>query len=138
MKKITLISMMLVLTMMFFAGCNDSGSGGGSGGSGSSGRSSQSGPQQGSDITGSGSQMSGSTGASAKADIISETEAREIALNHAGFKADEVTRLRTEYDVDDGVQKYEIEFYKDNVEYDYEINAVNGNIISYNRDRDFD
>jgi len=35
-----------------------------------------------------------------------------------------------ELDTDDGVQVYEIEFKVGNVEYDYEINAISGAIIS--------
>lgn len=37
---------------------------------------------------------------------------------------------------DDGITVYEIEFYKDGVEYDYTINASNGNILEFDADRD--
>ena len=135
MKKLTLITLILVLVMTFFAGCRNSDN---NTDNGSSRNGTSSGGQAGSDITGSGSQMPGNTGASTSETLISETEAREKALKHAGFKADEVTRLRTEYDFDDGIHKYEIEFYKDNIEYDYEVNAVTGDILSFDKDRDFD
>ncbi len=66
---------------------------------------------------------------------ISEEKAKEIALQNAGFSKDEVTFIRTEKDRDDGRTVYEIEFYtKDRTEYDYEIDADTGDIISYDSD----
>ena len=67
--------------------------------------------------------------------LITESQAKEIALNHAGLKSDDVTFIKTGLERDDGVQKYEIEFYSpDYKEYDYEINASTGEIISYDYD----
>lgn len=67
--------------------------------------------------------------------IITENDAKEIALNHAGLKNEDVTFIKTGLERDDGVQKYEIEFYSSNYEeYDYEINAVTGEILSYDYD----
>ena len=37
-------------------------------------------------------------------------------------------------DVDNGAQKYDIEFYYNNIEYSYEIDANTGDILSYERD----
>ena len=54
--------------------------------------------------------------------------AKQIALSHAGVGGASFTKV--ELDTDDGVAVYEIEFKVDNVEYDYEINAVSGAIIS--------
>ena len=65
---------------------------------------------------------------------ITREQAEAIALEHAGFTADQVTRLRTEYEVDDGVPRYEVQFRQGRWEYDYEINADTGAIISYDRD----
>jgi len=59
---------------------------------------------------------------------ISAERAKQIALSHAGVGGASFTKV--ELDTDDGVQVYEIEFKVDNVEYDYEINAINGAIIS--------
>lgn len=67
---------------------------------------------------------------------ISKSEAESIALSHAGFKKSEVKGLRTEYGRDDGVYEYEVEFYANGYEYDYEINAKTGKIISRDKDRD--
>lgn len=65
---------------------------------------------------------------------ISKEEAVEIALKHAGFKAEQVKYLRADYEIDDGVPQYEVQFHQDRWEYDYEINAQTGDIISYDRD----
>ncbi len=67
---------------------------------------------------------------------LTKEEAQAIALERAGFPADQVTRLRTEYEIDDGVALYEVTFYADGWEYDYEINAKTGELLSYDRDRD--
>ena len=61
-------------------------------------------------------------------------EAKEIALKHANLTSDKVSFIRTETDIDNGVEKYDIEFYYENKEYDYEINAANGEIIEYDYD----
>lgn len=65
---------------------------------------------------------------------ITPEEAEAIALEHAGFTADQVTYLRTEYEFDDGIPQYEVSFHQGRWEYDYEINAVTGTILSYDRD----
>ena len=65
---------------------------------------------------------------------ISVDKAKEIALNHAGLAANQVSFVKAEKDMDDGIVKYDIEFYYNNREYNYEINANNGNIISYEQD----
>lgn len=67
---------------------------------------------------------------------ISEKEARDIALAHAGLTADQVTRLRVEFDYDDGRPEYEVDFVYDGFEYDYEVHAETGEILSWDKDRD--
>ena len=56
---------------------------------------------------------------------ISADKAKDIAFGHAGVSAGQVRELSVEYD-DDGV--YEIDFKVGNMEYDYEIGAVDGSI----------
>ena len=69
-----------------------------------------------------------STGGSA---AITEDQAREIALADAGLTAEEVTFLKTKLDRDDGRLVYDVEFYNaDYTEYDYEIDAADGTILS--------
>lgn len=62
---------------------------------------------------------------------ISVDEAKNIALSHAGFSLSEVTFSKTKLERDDGIMIYEIEFYKGRVEYEYEINALTGDIIEF-------
>lgn len=69
---------------------------------------------------------------------ITSDKAKEIALNHAGVKAADAKYIKAEYDYDDGVRKYDVEFTVGNTEYDYEINAANGNIIKAEKDIDDD
>lgn len=57
---------------------------------------------------------------------ITEDEAREIALNDAGVSLDQVTFTKTSLDDDSGVPIYEVDFYDDDTQYDYEINAQTG------------
>ena len=67
-------------------------------------------------------------------DNISVDKAKQIALSHAGLTSSKVTFKKTELDFDDGIQKYEVEFYYNNREYSYEINAKTGEILSYEQD----
>ena len=68
---------------------------------------------------------------------IGEDRAREIALEHAGLAAGDVTFLKTRLDRDDGRTVYDVEFYtSDYKEYDYEIDAYTGEILSYDYDAD--
>lgn len=70
-----------------------------------------------------------------KNNYIGEDKAKSIALSDAGLDADSVTFIRSSLDADDGKMLYDVEFYtKDYIEYDYEIDAQNGNIISNDKD----
>lgn len=59
---------------------------------------------------------------------ISVERAKQIAVSHAGVSGASFTKV--ELDTDDGIAVYEIEFKVGNTEYDYEINAASGAIIS--------
>lgn len=63
-------------------------------------------------------------------------EAEEIALEDAGLTREQVKRLYSEYDYDDGVSRYEVQFEHEKLEYEYEIRASDGKILSFDRDRD--
>lgn len=65
---------------------------------------------------------------------IGEAKAKEIALNHAGLKEADVTFIKVERDYDNGRLKYEVEFYSGNQEYDYDILASTGEILSFDYD----
>lgn len=61
-------------------------------------------------------------------------EAQNIALKHAGFTADQVTALHTQYEIEHGVPQYDVEFQHGSWEYDYGIHADSGEILSYSKD----
>ena len=86
--------------------------------------------------SGSGSGKTDETGSSSASNpsskYIGVDKAKSIALKDAGLSASSVTFTKAKLDKDDGVAVYEIEFYSDNSEYEYEINATSGQI----RDRD--
>ena len=65
---------------------------------------------------------------------ITKAKAKSIALKHAGVSASKATFVTAKLDYEDGQQVYEIEFYSGNTEYDYEILASNGKIISFDKD----
>ncbi len=67
---------------------------------------------------------------------ISKAEAKSIALKHAGVSESKARHLEVEYDKDNGVFKYEVSFDYNGYEYDYDINAETGKIISYDKERD--
>ena len=68
---------------------------------------------------------------------ISLDKAKEIALSHAGLSADQVTFVQANMDFDDGIQKYDIKFYCNGQEYDYEINSSNGQIVQFDYDMEY-
>ena len=67
-------------------------------------------------------------------DVIGEEAALEIAVEEAGVKESEVTNSYVELESDDGIAKYEVEFYAGNTEYSFEIDAQSGNILSYEKE----
>ena len=67
---------------------------------------------------------------------LSAAEAKSIALAHAGLTAGQVKGLRAEYDRDDGRPEYEVEFRVGPTEYEYEIHAETGKILSWEKEID--
>lgn len=61
---------------------------------------------------------------------IGKDKAAKIALADANLTDTDVTRLRVSKDHDDGQSIYEVEFTNENTEYEYEILASNGDILS--------
>lgn len=70
----------------------------------------------------------------ASSGAIDEAQARSIALEHAGVAESDAAFYRVERDSDDVRAVYEVEFYSGNTEYDYEISAETGEILSYDSD----
>ena len=69
------------------------------------------------------------------ANYIGADRAKEIVLNHAGLSSSDVRFSKVELDVDYHIATYELEFYYNYYEYDYEIDAVTGEILKYERGR---
>ncbi len=68
------------------------------------------------------------------ATFLTEEQAKELVLNHAGVSANATSFMNVELERDDGKMCYEIEFRVERVEYQYEIDATTGDIISYEKD----
>ncbi len=62
-------------------------------------------------------------------DVIGVERAQAAALKAAGLKADEVSFTRTSLENEDGKVIYEVEFVKDGVEYEYDVDAYSGKIL---------
>ena len=75
----------------------------------------------------------GTAGADA---LIGEDKAKEIAVTHAGFTTGEVFFTKIKLEKEHGYTEYEIEFYKDRVEYEYTIDASNGAVLEYESEYD--
>lgn len=71
---------------------------------------------------------------SSSSTYIGVDQAKRVALKHAGLSDATFTKAKLEND--DGNRVYEIEFRKDGVEYEYEIDAVTGNILEYDVEQD--
>ena len=76
------------------------------------------------------------SGTASDKSYIGKDKALEIALSDAGVSS--VTWSEVEMDYDDGFMTYEVEFTYNNREYDYEINAITGDILESNREYDDD
>jgi uncharacterized membrane protein YkoI len=65
---------------------------------------------------------------------ITEDQAQAIALEHAGLTEADISHLQVRKDFDDGRQEYDVEFHVDRLEYEYEIDAATGKILSFDKD----
>lgn len=69
---------------------------------------------------------------------ITKEDAQKIALDYLGLTADQVQRLRTGYEIDDGIAQYDVEFLEGDWEYEFEIHAETGKILSFDKDHKYD
>lgn len=70
--------------------------------------------------------------------MISAETAKSKALEHAGVSASQATFIRAHLDWDDGRQVYDVEFFTpDYTEYDYEIDAYSGAVLSFDYDAEY-
>lgn len=75
---------------------------------------------------------SGNTGST----YIGVDKAKSIAIGHAGFSASDVTFSKAKLESEDGCKVYEVEFYRNGIEYEYIIHASTGEIIEYESEYD--
>ena len=63
--------------------------------------------------------------------------AKSAALKHAGVSASAATFVKVQQDWENGQRVYEVEFYSNGKEYDYEIAASNGQVLSFDYDAEY-
>ena len=69
---------------------------------------------------------------------LTREQAEKIALDYLGLTADQVTRMHSEYEIDDGIPQFDVAFCQGDWEYEFEIHAENGRILSYDKDHKYD
>lgn len=65
---------------------------------------------------------------------IGKETAKAAALGHAGLSETDVTFSKVKLESEDGRPVYEVEFYSAGQEYDYEIDAQTGEVLSFDHD----
>lgn len=73
----------------------------------------------------------------ADAQYIGVEAAKQAALDHAGLSAGEVRFVHAHLEFDDGRWQYDVEFHKGTTEYDYDIDALTGAVLSYDSDTEY-
>lgn len=77
-----------------------------------------------------------SIGAASDKAYIGAQEAQKIAFAHAAVSADQVSKSKTELEYEKGTMVYEIEFVAGGYEYEYDIDAISGEVVAYESDWD--
>lgn len=124
-KHIWLAASALILSAVLFTGCGSSATDPAAGASSGAGVAPVGSPS---------SNLSAGMAGSASSDYITEQEAKELALKNAGLAEEEVQFRKARLDYDDNRAQYDIEFLVGNEEYDYDIDATTGEILSMDRD----
>ncbi len=73
-------------------------------------------------------------GTASSGEYIGEEKAKPIALVDAGIEESAATFIKAKLDFDDGRMVYEVDFYAGSNEYEYEIDALTGEIVSRDMD----
>lgn len=68
------------------------------------------------------------------ASMLSENEAKEIALKDAGVDETAISNYKIKLETDDGIKQYEIDFDAGGYEYDYDIDAASGQILEKDKE----
>lgn len=69
-----------------------------------------------------------------KVTFISRNEVKDIIINHAEIKKNDVKKWSIDLEYEDGIFIYDVNVTYNNLEYNYEINARTGDIIIYKLD----
>ena len=75
-----------------------------------------------------------STGTASQSGYIGLEAAQSAALTHAGLDAASVTWKEADYDYEDGRMVYEMEFFANGVEYEYDVDASTGEILKMEKE----
>lgn len=67
---------------------------------------------------------------------ITAKDAKDAALRHAGLQESQISDVDVDLDRDNGRLIYEVDFNSGNTEYDYDINAETGEVISADKSMD--
>lgn len=67
---------------------------------------------------------------------ITAKDAKDAALRHAGLDENQATDIDVDLDRDNGKLIYEVDFNSGNTEYDYDIDAETGEVISADKSKD--
>ncbi len=76
------------------------------------------------------------TSSNSAANYIGEQKAKQIALKHAGISESSTKELEAELDHENSTYIYDVSFKSSGYEYDYEVNALTGEIIRSEKERD--
>lgn len=74
------------------------------------------------------------TGVASDKAYIGAEAAKTAALKYAGVAATDASYLRAEYDYEDGIMVYEVDFIAGSYEYTINVNALSGEILSQEKD----
>lgn len=67
---------------------------------------------------------------------IGEQKAKEIALEYVNTTADKINNFKINLDIEDRKMIYEVEFMLENIEYDFDIDALNGNVLYVDKENE--
>ena len=150
MRKLTVAAIIAVMAAGVFTGCGNAGTAQMNSATGTTAESQNSGTQDddAQNVDQSANGTADQTGSNAGNSDIGEDAALQAALEAAGVSEKDASRVRVSLDRDDGRMVYDVRFDAGQKEYDYEIQASDGQVVSsdveqigddrYDDDRDDD
>ena len=73
----------------------------------------------------------------AEQQTITREEALKATLDYTGLKEDQITLTKSHKDWDDVHQVWEIEFFSNGIEYDFDVDVLTGRIVKADQDREY-